>query len=149
MTEKPNKSGSSRRRNRGRRNNKNRGDKQKSPDNRPKLSTNQKSLDSSFEKKPKLPNRCFVKFYDSYQQAREDQATLLNMKAECDQLNIIIKEEAPVNEEALIEDPELTKYGKVFAGAAWTMIHKRRVEESFYANETAPEKPIEAQTDQP
>ncbi len=74
---------------------------------------------------PKLRNYAVV-FYDSHAQAKEDAAELANKKESCDQLNIVIKAEGSM------EDPELLKYGKIYAGEAWTLIHRRRVEEGWY-----------------
>jgi len=34
--------------------------------------------------------------------------------------------------EGTIADPELLKYGKIFAGEAWHLIHRRRVDEKWY-----------------
>ncbi len=128
-----NKSKNSRRRHR-QRPSQNKGNKQQHNKNRPKMKSNQSSAKKVLEFSYKLPEVCFVSYYPTFQSAREDQEKLAQLKAECDQLNIIIEEEASVSAEQLEDDPELIKYGKVFAGAAWTMIHERREEEGFYKN---------------
>lgn len=37
-----------------------------------------------------------------------------------------------MKQEGSMEDPELVKFGKVFAGAAWALIHERREQEGWY-----------------
>lgn len=77
-------------------------------------------------KAPPVMRRYGVIFYDNHAQAREDAATLLEKSKEVDQLNIIIRAEGTM------DDPELLKYGKIFAGEAWHLIHRRRVDEKWY-----------------
>ncbi len=67
-----------------------------------------------------------VVFYDTFNQAKEDGPQLLEKAKEVDQLNIVIKAEGSM------DDPELLQYGKLYAGAAWAIIHQRRVEEGWY-----------------
>ncbi len=77
-------------------------------------------------KAPPVMRRYGVVFYDNHAQAREDAATLQVKAKECDQLNIVIRAEGTM------DDPELLKFGKVFAGEAWHLIHRRRVDEKWY-----------------
>ncbi len=77
-------------------------------------------------KAPPVMRRYGVIFYDNHAQAREDAATLQAKAKECDQLNIVIRAEGTM------DDPELLKFGKVFAGEAWHLIHRRRVDEKWY-----------------
>jgi hypothetical protein len=77
-------------------------------------------------KAPPVLRRYGVIFYDNHAQAREDAANLLEKSKEVDQLNIVIRAEGTM------DDPELLKYGKIFAGEAWHLIHRRRVEEKWY-----------------
>ena len=77
-------------------------------------------------KAPPVMRRYGVVFYDNHAQAREDAANLQEKAKEVDQLNIVIRAEGTM------DDPELLKYGKVFAGEAWHLIHRRRVEEKWY-----------------
>jgi hypothetical protein len=77
-------------------------------------------------KAPPVMRRYGVIFYDNHAQAREDAATLLEKSKEVDQLNIVIRAEGTM------DDPELLKYGKIFAGEAWHLIHRRRVDEKWY-----------------
>lgn len=73
-----------------------------------------------------VPKRYGVVFYDNHAKAKEDAAQLLLKAKEVDQLNIVIKAEGSM------DDPELLQYGKVYAGEAWTTIHKRREEDGWY-----------------
>lgn len=76
---------------------------------------------------PPQPKRNYqVVFYDTAALARADAENLQKLKDSCDQLNIVIRAEADM------EDPLLTPYGKVFAGAAWALIHDRRVQDGWY-----------------
>jgi hypothetical protein len=73
-----------------------------------------------------IQKRYGVIFYETHSQAKEDSDQLLAKAKEVDQLNIVIKAEGSM------DDPELLQYGKVYAGEAWTTIHKRRFEEGWY-----------------
>jgi len=70
-----------------------------------------------------------VVFYDNHALAREDAANLLEKSKEVDQLNIVIRAEGTM------DDPELLKYGKIFAGEAWHLIHRRRVDDDKWYDE--------------
>lgn len=72
------------------------------------------------------PKRYGVVFFKRVSDAKLDLEALLEKAKEVDQLNIVIRAEP----EGV--DDELTKYGKVFAGEAWTLIHERRVEDGWY-----------------
>lgn len=67
-----------------------------------------------------------VVFYDTLQAVKADLANLRNIASQFDQLNIVIKAEGP------IDDAEVEKTGKIFAGAAWTLIHERRKIDGWY-----------------
>ncbi len=67
-----------------------------------------------------------VLFFDTLQSARSDLAKLKESAANFDQLNIVIKAEPTV------DDQDLLSIGKVFSGAAWTLIHERRVQDGWY-----------------
>jgi hypothetical protein len=77
-------------------------------------------------KTPPIMRRYGVVFYDNHVQAREDAANLLEKSKTVDQLNIVIRAEGTM------DDPELLKYGKIFAGEAWHLIHSRRVDDKWY-----------------
>lgn len=77
--------------------------------------------------RPKLPARRYgIVFYETLAAAKADVARLQEMARGFDQLNIVIRAEASM------DDPELSAIGKVFAGAAWALIHDRRVAEGWY-----------------
>ena len=76
---------------------------------------------------PPQPKRTYkVVFYDTHALARADTEQLQKLAESCDQLNIVIRAEGDM------DDPQLTPYGKIFAGAAWALIHDRRVEDGWY-----------------
>lgn len=75
---------------------------------------------------PHKPRRYGILFYDTLVQARQDKEAIATKAQEVDQLNIVIRAESDM------DDPELTAFGKVFAGAAWTLIHERRVQDGWY-----------------
>lgn len=70
-----------------------------------------------------------IVFFDTLAAAKNDLSRLQDMARGFDQLNIVIRAEASM------DDPELAAIGKVFAGAAWALIHDRRVTDGWY-NET-------------
>ena len=77
--------------------------------------------------RPKLPPRRYgVVFFETLAAAKNDIQRLQELARGYDQLNIVIRAEASM------DDPELAAVGKVFAGAAWALIHDRRVAEGWY-----------------
>lgn len=77
--------------------------------------------------RPKLPPRRYgIVFFDTLAAAKNDIPRLQEIARGYDQLNIVIRAEATM------DDPELAAVGKVFAGAAWALIHDRRVAEGWY-----------------
>lgn len=79
-----------------------------------------------------MPRTLKVLFFKSLQEARQNLAQLEQEKSSCEQLNIVIKDEGPINDE------ELSRLGTVYAGEAWTLIHQRRMEEGWYSNTASP-----------
>ena len=67
-----------------------------------------------------------IVFFDTLAAAKNDLPRLQEMARGYDQLNIVIRAEASM------DDPELAAIGKVFAGAAWALIHDRRVTDGWY-----------------
>lgn len=70
-----------------------------------------------------------VLFYDSFKDAKESAGVIKGNCSGCDQLNVVIKAEGNM------DDPDLLSIDgkvKVFAGEAWTLIHKRRSEDGWY-----------------
>ncbi|MEI6833010.1 MAG: hypothetical protein WCL28_03370 [bacterium] len=65
-------------------------------------------------------------FFDTLVQAKSDLENLKQIAAGCDQLNIVVRAEASM------DDAELTAIGKLFCGAAWALIHERRRDAGWY-----------------
>ncbi len=86
-------------------------------------------IEAVTRKAPPVLKRYGVVFYDNHVQAREDIANLQVKSKEVDQLNIVIRAEGTM------EDPELLKFGKVFAGEAWHLIHQRRMIDDKWYND--------------
>lgn len=79
------------------------------------------------QKQPSTPTRRFgVLFYETLAAAKADVSNIVVKARGVDQLNIVIKAEADM------DDVELNSIAKVYAGAAWTTIHERRVYEGWY-----------------
>lgn len=64
--------------------------------------------------------------FESFKEAKEKLDQIKERQSQVDLLNIVIKQEGDMN------DPELTNYGRVYAGAAWSDIHQRRLDEGWY-----------------
>jgi hypothetical protein len=67
-----------------------------------------------------------VLFYHNVDEAKRDLGTIEAKAQTVDQLNIVVQSENPA------DNPDISKFGKLYAGAAWTLIHKRRVEDGWY-----------------
>jgi hypothetical protein len=67
-----------------------------------------------------------VAFYDTLAEARRDLSNLEVKAADCGQLNIVVRTDGDMSDEAL------ERVGKLYVGAAWALIHDRRVEEGWY-----------------
>lgn len=80
--------------------------------------------------RPKPARLYKVVFFDNVASAKSDLSRLKDLAQSCDQLNIIVRSD--VNAEITMADPELNAFGKVFAGAAWALIHERRISEGWY-----------------
>jgi hypothetical protein len=72
------------------------------------------------------PKKYQVLVYDTFAEAKSDVERLRSTAAGCDQLNIVVRQEGNM------DDPELMAFGKVFAGAAWALIHDRRIADGWY-----------------
>jgi len=77
---------------------------------------------------PQALKRYHVIFFDTLVQAKSDLENLRKMASECDQLNIVVRAEASM------DDQDLTSVGKLFCGAAWSLIHERRKADGWYEN---------------
>ena len=65
-------------------------------------------------------------FYETFAAAKADAVALEEKRTSVDQVNIVIRADGNM------DDAELVKFGKVFAGAAWMVIHERRVTDGWY-----------------
>lgn len=75
------------------------------------------------------PQHYSFKLYETFAEARSHAGEIAEACATCDRLNVIIKAEGDMNDPELIRiDPKV----KVYAGAAWALIHERRLEERWY-----------------
>ncbi|MBM4253885.1 MAG: hypothetical protein FJ146_18100 [Deltaproteobacteria bacterium] len=75
-----------------------------------------------------VEKRYAVAIFDTLQAAKADLDQLVAKTAEVDQLNVVIRAESSMDDPELIAIPKL----KVFAGAAWTLIHERRITDGWY-----------------
>lgn len=67
-----------------------------------------------------------VIFFDTVAQAKADLVNLRDLAGQCDQLNIVVRAEGTM------DDHDLNTVGRLFCGAAWTLIHERRKAEGWY-----------------
>jgi hypothetical protein len=91
----------------------------------PRKTLSRPAADTASAAKP-IDRRYEVIFFDTLAQAKSDLPRLKTIATECDQLNIIVRAEASM------DDPDLTAVGKLFCGAAWALIHDRRKEDGWY-----------------
>lgn len=89
------------------------------------------------------PKRFGVVFYDNFAQAHADTENLAQKSQQFDQLNIVIKAEGDMKDERLL------KYGMVYAGEAWHLIHTRRMEEGWYQNKESDQSDSEPSSQLP
>lgn len=67
--------------------------------------------------------------YDSFAMAKKAAEHIADQCKTYDQLNVVIKEEGNMDDQELLSiSPKI----KVYAGAAWSLIHERRKEEGWY-----------------
>lgn len=94
-------------------------------------------------KKQPLPTTYDVVFFATLSEAERSVDRLKEKKKPVDQLNIVIEAEGVIEKSVLLE------FASLYYGNAWTIIHKRRVEDGWY-KDRAPkpkEKPPEESLD--
>ncbi len=91
----------------------------------PRKTVSRPSAETASATKPQ-DRRYAVVFFDTLAQAKSDLPRLREVSSQCDQLNIVVRAEATM------DDPDLTAAGKLFCGAAWALIHDRRKEDGWY-----------------
>jgi hypothetical protein len=68
-------------------------------------------------------------FFDSFIEVFEKKEQILELCAQVDQLNIVIKSEGDMDDPKILNiHPKI----KIYAGAAWWLIHDRRTNEGWY-----------------
>lgn len=75
-----------------------------------------------------IPKRYGVVFFETLAHAYQDQDNIKEKAALVDQLNVVIRAEASMDDPVLGIIPNV----KVFAGAAWALIHDRRIADGWY-----------------
>lgn len=81
------------------------------------------------EYRPAPTRRYAVKMFDTFVEAKSHLADIKSACQGCDQLNVVIKMEGDMTDPELLGvDPKV----KLFAGAAWWLIHERRLEEKWF-----------------
>lgn len=73
-----------------------------------------------------------VVFFESMPQALAARDAIIAQCVTCDQLNIVIRAEGNSNEATLLA---IDAKVKVYAGAAWWLIHERRKADGWYDSE--------------
>lgn len=84
-----------------------------------------------------LPKTYDVLFYKTLREAEADQPRIRAKSGHVDQLNVVVEAEDLTEEFAFSDVAEL------YCGAAWTLIHRRRVEDNWYADR----QPAKAEVD--
>lgn len=75
-----------------------------------------------------VPRKYGVIVFDTLAQAHQDQDQIRSKADEVDQLNVVIRAEANMDDPVLVKIPKV----KVFAGTAWALIHDRRIADGWY-----------------
>ncbi len=70
-----------------------------------------------------------VLFFETFKLAHEQKILILENCKDVDQLNVVIKAEGDMDDREILNiHPKV----KLFAGAAWALLHERRVEDGWY-----------------
>ena len=72
-----------------------------------------------------------VIFFEDFKQAKLKSDQLKSYSALCKQLNVVIEQEGDMDDVSLLS---ISTNIKIYAGEAWTVIHKRRREEGWYSD---------------
>ena len=67
--------------------------------------------------------------YDTFQQALKASDEIKHVSSQCDQLNLVIRQEGDMDNPKVLA---IATNIKLFAGDAWTLIHERRLEDGWY-----------------
>lgn len=94
------------------------------------------------QKKIILPKTFDIDFYSTLSEAERNLESISAKAKLVDQFNMVIEAEDPVD----LNSP-LIEHGVVYCGNAWTIIHRRRVEDGWYSERSpAPKTSIENST---
>lgn len=74
-----------------------------------------------------LPTTYDVLFYKTLREAEADEPRIRAKAAAVDQFNVVVEAED------LTEDYAFSDVAELYCGAAWTLIHRRRVEDGWYS----------------
>ena len=112
---------------------KNNGLRDRSPRNRSELALEsrlkfQEALEAEEKTFKHAAKRYAVLLYDNLAQAHQNIEHITEQSLRVDQLNVVIRAESDMDDPILSGIPKV----KVFAGAAWTTIHERRMEDGWY-----------------
>lgn len=88
-----------------------------------------------------LPTTYDVLFYKSIREAEAHQADIRAKAHLVDQMNVVLEAED------LIEDYSFADAAELYCGAAWTLIHRRRVEDGWYSDRS-PRPSLQQELDQ-
>jgi len=70
-----------------------------------------------------------VVFFENFNDAKKQRESIKVASMKCDQINVVIKAEGDMDDQEILSiDPKV----KLFAGAAWTLIHERRFQDGWY-----------------
>lgn len=82
-----------------------------------------------------LPTTYDVLFYKSIREAEAHQADIRAKAHLVDQMNVVLEAED------LIEEYSFADAAELYCGAAWTLIHRRRVEDGWYSERSGKSEP--------
>jgi hypothetical protein len=69
-------------------------------------------------------------FFESFQDAKKQKEAIQAAAVKFDQLNVVIKAEGDMDDQEILV---ISQKIKLFAGAAWTLIHERRMSDGWYS----------------
>lgn len=97
---------------------------------REKKEENQHEAEAAHPAPAETIDRFFqVIFFDSFAAAKSSAEDIRQQCSGCDQLNVVIRAEGNMDDEEILGlDPKV----RVYAGAAWTLIHERRQSDGWY-----------------
>ena len=84
---------------------------------------------SSSKRRLEMPKKIAVVFFDTSQKAEQETKLLQKLCETCDQLNVVLEEESDMDNPGILGiHPKI----KLYAGAAWFLVHQRRQDDGWY-----------------